>query len=90
MKAEQWEGAREVLQEANLNYPTASGLYNLAVAEEKTHHLVEALTHLRAYVEHPKAELKNVAHVKNVMWPELYKATGHLRVHGAPGSVRFM
>jgi hypothetical protein len=87
MKEEKWEAAREALKEANLNYVTASGLYNLAVAEEKTHRTVEALAHLRAYLAHPKADAKNVLQVRNVMWPELYRATGHLRIKGVTTSV---
>ena len=87
MKEEKWEAAREALKEANLNFVTASGLYNLAVAEEKTHRTVEALSHLRAYLAHPKADPKNVTQVRTVMWPELYKVTGHIRIRGVTSSV---
>jgi len=87
MKEEEWEAAREALKEANLNFVTASGLYNLAVAEEKTRRPVEALAHLRAYLAHPKADPRNVSQVRTVMWPELYKATGHVRIRGVTSSV---
>jgi hypothetical protein len=60
-------------------------LLNLAISEHGANKPVEALRHLRAYLGSSKVDPKKAQEIRESLYEELWRATGHLRIQAERG-----
>ncbi len=74
-----WEQARLVFLQAYAVHPTSVVLWDLAVAEIKSEHFLDAAQHLQQYRKHPSAEPEKLARLDDYMG-RVYARVGRLQV----------
>ena len=85
-KQGKYEQARaSFLQTLVLSPGSPNVLLNLAISEHGAGHPVEALGHLKTYLASPKVDPKKAQEVKQTLYEELWRATGHLKVQADRG-----
>jgi hypothetical protein len=86
-----YEAARALYAKAYALTPTASVLFNLALAELHSSHSLDALRHFRLYIKDPAAEPPKVAVVNAELLPRAQAETGHIALDEAPrGAVVYL
>lgn len=78
-----YEAARVEFLQAHSIYPRPALLRNLALCELKTNRPLDALKHLRAYLEDPNAEARDLA-ITNM--EHAFMRTGHVLVQATGGA----
>jgi hypothetical protein len=81
----QWEKARLSFLQAYAVLPNADILWNLALAELKTGHVIEGLDHLERYERDPSAEPEYVANLPLVR-ERAYRELGRIQVEAPAGA----
>ncbi|HVJ88723.1 MAG TPA: hypothetical protein VM580_02900, partial [Labilithrix sp.] len=85
-KAGKYEQARaSFLQTLALSPGSPKVLLNLAISEHGANKPVEALRHLRAYLGSSKVDPKKAQEIRESLYEELWRATGHLRIQAERG-----
>lgn len=85
-KQGKYEQARaSFLQTLVLSPGSPNVLLNLAISEHGAGHPVEALGHLKMYLASPKVDAKKAQEVKQTLYDELWRATGHLKIQADGG-----
>ena len=85
-KQGKYEQARgSFLQTLALSPGSPKVIVNLAISEHAAGHPVEALGHLKTYLASPKVDPKKAQEIKQTLYDDLWKATGHLRVQAERG-----
>lgn len=85
-KQGKYEQARaSFLQSLVLSPGSPNVLLNLAISEHGAGHPVEALGHLKMYLASPKVDAKKAQEVKQTLYDELWRATGHLKIQADRG-----
>ena len=85
-KQGKYEQARaSFLQTLVLSPGSPNVLLNLAISEHGAGRPVEALGHLKMYLASPKVDPKKAQEVKQTLYDELWRATGHLKIQAERG-----
>jgi tetratricopeptide (TPR) repeat protein len=85
-KQGKYEQARaSFLQTLVLSPRSPNVLLNLAISEHGAGHPVEALGHVKMYLASPKVDAKRAQEVKQTLYDELWRATGHLKIQADRG-----
>jgi tetratricopeptide (TPR) repeat protein len=84
VKKGQFEAARRLYEKAFEIFPSTPILFNFALAELRSGHVLEALGHFRAYLKAPDADAREASVVNSDLLPRAYGATGHIDVGKAP------
>lgn len=80
-KRGKYEQARgSFLQTLALSPGSPKVLLNLAISEHGAGRPVDALGHLKIYLASPKVDAKKAQEVRQSLYEELWRATGHLRI----------
>ncbi|MDB5220803.1 MAG: dihydrolipoyl dehydrogenase, partial [Myxococcaceae bacterium] len=73
------------LQTLALSPGSPKVLLNLAISEHGAGHPVEALGHLKMYLASPKVDPKKAQEIRQSLYEELWRATGHLKIQADRG-----
>ncbi|MCL2724713.1 MAG: hypothetical protein FWD69_09785 [Polyangiaceae bacterium] len=85
-KAHEYAQARiSFLQALGLSPGSPKVLLNLAICEQDGELYVEALGHLREYLASPRTNPRKAKRMKETMYEDLWRATGHLRISADRG-----
>lgn len=85
-KRQDYETARHKFTQANAVLKAADILINLALAELRSNHPLEALAHFREYERHPKADPASLKSLP-VFIADAYQKTGHIKIEAPSGVV---
>jgi hypothetical protein len=80
-----WEQARLVFVQAYAVHPTSVVLWDLAVAETKSDHPLDAAQHFHQYRKHPNAEPAKLARLKDFL-QRVYAKIGRIEVDAPPST----
>ncbi len=80
--AGEWQSRQQTLV---LSPGSPNVLLNLAISEHGAGHPVEALGHVKMYLASPKVDAKKAQEVKQTLYDELWRATGHLKIQADRG-----
>lgn len=86
LKRNKFEEARVKLTQSFSLDPLPNVALSLAIAEEGTGRHADALRHAKFFVEHPKSDPRRVAEVRDTLYQDLWKKTGHLHVVAEAGA----
>lgn len=84
-RAGKFEQARQAFLQAYALYQDPATLWNLAIAEMKTDHSVDALRHIKAYLKTPKPDPAYVSVAPSLI-EKLNAKTGHVAVDAPQGA----
>jgi hypothetical protein len=85
-KQGKYEQARaSFLQTLVLSPGSPNVLLNLAISEHGAGHPVEALGHVKMYLASPKVDARKAQEVRQTLYDELWRATGHLKIQADRG-----
>lgn len=85
-KQGKYEQARgSFLQTLALSPGSPKVLLNLAISEHGAGRAVEALGHLKLYLASPKVDPKKAQEIRQSLYEELWRATGHLKIQADRG-----
>lgn len=73
------------LQTLALSPGSPKVLVNLAISEHGAGHPVEALGHLKMYLASPRVDPKKAQEIRQSLYEELWRATGHLKIQADRG-----
>jgi hypothetical protein len=79
-KKGEFEAARDLYAKAWEKLPNTPLLFNLALAELKSEHYIDALHHFDLYLTQPDAEPGKADLIKNRFRPQAYAATAHITI----------